>query len=132
MKIKNEIDSHCNGIINMFDVEGVSKNLQDRMDAGDDYSKLLKYIVDILISKGLGYMYDNDKAVMICASVLDLGMNRIAISKYINDESKRSNNKCPLSIVSDTEESFVWIKADETLINSVVQYICDKKNKVGF
>lgn len=130
--IMNEIDSNCNGIINMFDVEGVSKNLQDRMDAGDDYSKLLKYIVDILISKGLGYMYDNDKAVMICASALDLGMNRIVISKCIDDENKRSDNKCPLSIVSDTEESFVWIKADETLINSVVQYICDKKNKVGF
>jgi hypothetical protein len=125
--IMNEVDSDCDGIVNMFDVENVSKKFQDRMDVGDDYSKLLKYVVDILVSKGLGYMYDNDKAVIICVSVLDLGMNRAAISKCIDDENKRSDNKCPLSIVRDTEEGFVWIKADERLINSVVQYICDKK-----
>lgn len=125
--IMNEADDCCNGIVNMFDVEDVSKKLQDRMDAGDDYSKLLKYIVDILISKGLDYMYSNDKAIMICASVLDLKMNRIEISKCIDDENKISDNKCPLSIVSDTEENFVWIKADEKLINSIVQYMCDKK-----
>lgn len=125
--IMNEVDRDCDGIVNMFDVEDVSKKLQDRMDAGDDYSKLLKYVVDILVSKGLGYMYDNDKVVMICVSVLDLGMNRIAISKCIDDENGKSDNKCPLSIVRDTEEGFVWIKANEKLIKSAVQYICDKK-----
>lgn len=125
--IMNEVDDCCNGVVNMFDVEDVSKKLQDRMDVGDDYSKLLKYIVDILISKGLDYMYDNDKAIMICASALDLKMNRIEISKCIDDENKRSDNKCPLSIVSDIEDGFVWIKADEKLINSTIQYICDKK-----
>lgn len=125
--IMNEVDSDCDGIVNMFDVEDVSKKLQDRMDAGDNYSKLLKYVVDILVSKGLGYMYDNDKAVIICVSVLDLGMNRTAISKCIDDENGRNDNKCPLSIVRDTEEGFVWIRADEKLINSVVQYMCDKK-----
>lgn len=125
--IMNEVDEDYDGIVNMFDVEDISKKLQDRMDAGDDYSKLLKYVVDILVSKGLGYMYDNDKAVIICISVLDLGMNRAAISKCIDDENGKSDNKCPLSIVRDTEEGFVWIKADERLINSAVQYICDKK-----
>ena len=129
--IMNEVDSDCDGIVNMFDVDDVSKKLQDRMNTGDDYSKLLKYVVGVLIDKGLGYMYDNDKAIMICMSTLDLGMDRIAISKCIDNENKRSDNKCPLSIVSDTRENFIWLKADEKLINSVVQYICDK-NKVWY
>lgn len=125
--IMNEMDDDCDGIVNMFDIDSVSKKLQDRMDVGDDYSKLLKYVVDALVDKGLGYMYDNNKAIMICASVLDLGMDRIAILKCIDDENKRSDNRCPLSIVSDTEGGFVWLKADDKLINSIVQYTCDEK-----
>lgn len=130
--IMNEFDEDCDGIVNMFDVEGVSKNLQDRIDVNDDYSKLLKYVVDVLEQKGLVYMFNNNNNILVCVSVLDLGLNRIRISKCIDNENERTENMCPLSIVSDTGEMFVWVRANETLINSVVQYICDKKNKVGF